>query len=128
MVSPGKPVRAGAIASKPCRPRERRTRRRAGGRVFSPCQQDGRWAKPRRAFSKLVLAVRLIKCITVRHLILAVCGPGKGEIRKGILATEETGKEEEPGDGPSGRKVPPSPRPSPPGEGEMDGALGSCSP
>src|SRR5712664_4192150 len=95
MVSLGRPVRADGIASKPSRPRERRMRRRAGGRVFSPWEQDGRWAKRPRAFSKLALGQGRIKVLTVRNLILGVLRRRKDdlasqEIRKGILATDAT--------------------------------------
>jgi len=69
VVSLDRPVRSGAIASKPSRPRERRIGRRARCRAFSPCPQDGRWAKRRRAFSKLFLVQRHIKFLTVRDLI-----------------------------------------------------------
>src|SRR6266853_2496654 len=73
----GKSVRPCAIASTPSRPRERRLGRRGGCRVFSPCGQDGRRAKPRRAFSELALVQGHIKCITVRHLVLAGFVPSK---------------------------------------------------
>src|SRR5713101_889599 len=71
MVCPGKSVRSGGIAPNPSRPPERRIRRRAGGRGFSPCRQDGSCSKWKRAFSKLALAQGHIKFLTVRNLILA---------------------------------------------------------
>src|SRR6266849_418773 len=82
MVSLGNPVRSGAIAPKPSRPRERRIQRREGYRAFSACPQDGRRTKPRRAFSKLAVVEGLIKSLTVINLVLASSVPEQGRIRK----------------------------------------------
>src|SRR6266702_3261130 len=110
MVSLGKRVRSGAIASKPGRRPERRIRRRAGCRVFSPCEQDDRCAKRRRAFSEPALVVGVIKFLTVRNLITRwgrrsyvdvsvnslQCGPTDGRYAEGRGLVPEGQRENSP--------------------------------